>query len=68
MPTQLIYLDKYGWPVERVKGRWFLNFIRLLIHTETIKRADPAEYLKTKYNPKPDEDTQTNGGQTNGNA
>lgn len=31
------YLDKLGWPVERVKGKWFLNFIRLLIHTRKIK-------------------------------
>ena len=31
------YLDKLGWPVERIKGRWFLNFIRLLIHTRKIK-------------------------------
>ena len=33
------YLDKHGWPVERVKGRWFQNFIRLLIHTRKIKRG-----------------------------
>jgi len=33
------YLDKLGWPVERVKGRWFFNFIRLLIHTRKIKKG-----------------------------
>ncbi len=33
------YLDKLGWPVERVKGRWFFNFVRLLIHTRKIKRG-----------------------------
>lgn len=33
------YLDKLGWPVERTKGRWFQNFIRLLIHTRKIKRG-----------------------------
>jgi len=31
------FLDKYGWPVERTKGRWFQNFLRLLIHTKRIK-------------------------------
>ena len=31
------FLDKYGWPVERVKGRWFLNLLRLLVHTRKIK-------------------------------
>ena len=33
------YLDKLGWPVERIKGRWFLNIIRLLIHTRKIIRG-----------------------------
>jgi len=30
-------LDKYGWPVERIKGRYFHNFLRLLIHGRSIK-------------------------------
>lgn len=29
-------LDKDGWPVERIKGRWFLNLLRVLIHTRRI--------------------------------
>jgi len=33
------YLDKYGWPVERIKGRPVVNFIRLMIHTRKIKRG-----------------------------
>ncbi len=33
------FLDKLGWPVERFKGRWFLNFLRLVIHTRKIKRG-----------------------------
>jgi len=33
------YLDKLGWPVERVKRKWFFNFIRLLIHTRKIKKG-----------------------------
>lgn len=37
---RLYCLDKLGWPVERIKGRWFLNFLRILIHTRkyTFKR------------------------------
>jgi len=34
----MYFLDKYGYPVERVKGRWGLNIIRLLIHTRKISR------------------------------
>lgn len=35
----MVYLDKYGWPVERVKGRWFFNLLRLIIHTRCIKKG-----------------------------
>ena len=35
-PRRLQFMDKYGYPVERVKGRWFQNF-RLLIHTHKVK-------------------------------
>ena len=27
-------IDKYCWPVERVTGRPFLNFWRILLHTD----------------------------------
>jgi len=27
------FRDKYGYPVERIKGRHVQNFLRLLIHT-----------------------------------
>jgi hypothetical protein len=30
--------DKYGWPVERIKGRPITNIIRLIIHT-SIKQT-----------------------------
>ena len=30
------YLDKYGWPVERIEGRYIQNFIRLLLHTRKV--------------------------------
>lgn len=33
------FLDKHGWPVERIKGRRILNFLRLVIHTRKIKRG-----------------------------
>jgi hypothetical protein len=32
------FLDKYGWPVERVQGRPVLNLIRLFLHTRKIVR------------------------------
>lgn len=32
------FLDRLGWPVERVEGRPALNFFRLLIHTRKIVR------------------------------
>jgi len=31
------FLDKLGWPVERIKGRPIFNFLRLLIHTRKVK-------------------------------
>ncbi len=33
------FLDKLGWPIERIKDRPILNFLRLLIHTRKIKRG-----------------------------
>lgn len=33
------FLDKHGWPVERIKGRRITNLIRLLIHTRKIRRG-----------------------------
>lgn len=35
----MVFLDKYGWPVERIKGKKFINFIRLLLHTRSIKQG-----------------------------
>jgi len=31
------FIDKYGYPVEVFEGRWFINFIRRIIHTRKIK-------------------------------
>ncbi len=33
----MVFMDKYGWPIERVKGRHVINFIRTLLHTCKIK-------------------------------
>lgn len=42
---KLYYLDKLGWPVECVKGRWFLNFIRRLIYTRKVTTEQPLSCL-----------------------
>ena len=42
-PVKLVFLDRLGWPVERIKGRPILNFLRLLIHTRKI-------ITRTKWN------------------
>lgn len=35
----MVFLDSYGWPVERINGRWLYNILRLLIHTRCIRRG-----------------------------
>ena len=37
---KLLPLDKYGWPVEKIKGRSVTNLIRLLLHTRSIAREE----------------------------
>ena len=39
------FLDKYGWPVERVEGRPALSLIRLILHTRKIVRHWEPEGL-----------------------
>ena len=34
--TKIWFLDKNGWPIERIKGRPITNFIRILLHTRKI--------------------------------
>lgn len=37
----MIFRDKYGWPIERIKGRPFTNFMRILFQIniyQTLKR------------------------------
>lgn len=41
----MVFLDRLGWPVERVKGRPVLNALRLLIHTRKIVRQwEPPKF------------------------
>ncbi|MBE3139417.1 MAG: hypothetical protein IMZ53_02430 [Thermoplasmata archaeon] len=47
---RLYYLDKLGWPVELVKGRWFLNFLRILIHTRKYTFKRPSCYAPVNFN------------------
>ena len=35
----MVFLDKYGWPVECIKGRPVINFIRRVLHTRSIRRG-----------------------------
>jgi len=39
---RLYYLNELGWPVKQVKGRWFLNFLRRLIHTRRVTFKAPG--------------------------
>ena len=32
----MVFLNRFGWPVERIKGRRLLNAIRFVIHTRKI--------------------------------
>ena len=29
--------DKYGWPLERIRGRYIQNFVRMILHTDIIQ-------------------------------
>ena len=38
-------VDSYGWPVARIEGRWFVNFLRRLIHGKRTVRVRATAYL-----------------------
>ncbi len=40
----MIWIDKYGWPLEMVNGRPITNFIRILLHAR--KRMSKAEFTR----------------------
>ncbi len=35
----MIFLDRNYWPVERIRGRYVQNVIRLVLHTRRIRRV-----------------------------
>ena len=35
----MVFLDRYNWPIERIKGRPITNLIRLLLHARRIVRG-----------------------------
>jgi len=39
--VKFYYIDKLGWPVERIKGRPFTSAIRLLLHTRRVTTRRP---------------------------
>lgn len=43
----MIFLDKLGWPIETIRGRPVLNFLRRCIHTRRIVRT----WAPTKQEP-----------------
>jgi len=38
---KLYYLDKNGWPLERIKGRYLQNALRILLHCKTVTSIRP---------------------------
>ncbi len=42
----MICIDKYGWPVELIKGRWMLNFFRRLFLTRKFYRGTFQQWDK----------------------
>jgi hypothetical protein len=46
----VVCLDYLGYPIERIKGRWLLTILRLLIHTRRIRRGYWDGFRVVKYN------------------
>lgn len=47
--TNMIIRDKLGWPVEKLVGRPFTNFIRILLHCnikQTYRKLHKEKYVK----------------------
>jgi len=34
------FCGKHGWPIEKVKGKYISNFIRICLHTRKIRFGD----------------------------
>lgn len=41
-----VICDSDGWPVEQIRGRWFLNLLRLLIHGRRIRYVEASGELR----------------------
>lgn len=35
--SKWIVCDRLGWPIEKIRGRWFSNTLRLLIHGRRLR-------------------------------
>jgi len=35
----MVFLDKHGWPVVRIKNRPIVNLLRLMLHTRKVRRG-----------------------------
>jgi hypothetical protein len=50
----MIYIDKYGWPIEFVKGHPIINFLRIIVYTDTantIRNISHPAWIRDKNNP-----------------
>ena len=36
--NKLLFLDKHNFPIEKIKGRYIQNFLRIVIHTRRIMK------------------------------
>lgn len=44
----MVFLDKHGWPVERIMNRPITNFFRLLFLTKSIVSNDTWKKIEEK--------------------
>ena len=35
----MVCLDHWGYPIERIRGRWLRNILRILMYTRRIRRG-----------------------------
>lgn len=40
---RILFIDKNGYPVEKIKGRRITNIIRILLHTRSIEKWESYE-------------------------
>jgi len=50
----MLYIDKQGWPIIMHKGRHLYNFIRILLHADSLmSRARWKEIERDRYRNRP---------------